>query len=300
MRRFRQNRRSSGKYADVLAQYGRAGFGVPSKAPEVGSFPLYPIGRARYALAIVSSGQYDHGAKRRVREQVVRRALKAHPSLRRQWRDSRPNLKNPESTMFSFLTKRRRNPMNSRIVKSGREYRIYMDGEYTGKYAFSEAKAMKIARRMIQRAGGQGGGRRVTPERAASKRTAPARAAPMRALRPRTPVGEHEAAARKFARAVFDGAPRLHDAVDLTARDYQDWPGRIDIPDSIVIGRQFTREDGSFYNVWVVVPEGEHIAFVYTDAFGPPIRQVYQFEGRHVIMDEVTRKPATGILSTIR
>jgi hypothetical protein len=75
----RKNPRSPGKYADVQMRYGRAGFGLPEKAPHEGSFPLYPIKRARYALALVAAPAFDgHPAER---EQVIRAAVKAHPEL---------------------------------------------------------------------------------------------------------------------------------------------------------------------------------------------------------------------------
>lgn len=55
---LRKNPRTA-PYTDVLRLYGPAGFGVPQNAPNVGSFPLHPIGRARYALAIIASPTYD-------------------------------------------------------------------------------------------------------------------------------------------------------------------------------------------------------------------------------------------------
>jgi hypothetical protein len=68
-----------GKYKDVLEKYGKAGFGLPELAPKEGAFPLYPIRRARYALAIVASDVYDvHPDERR---RVIAAALHAHPSL---------------------------------------------------------------------------------------------------------------------------------------------------------------------------------------------------------------------------
>ncbi len=68
-----------GKYKDILEKYGPAGFGLPELAPKQGSFPLYPIRRARYALAIVASDVYD--AHPDERKRVIAAALKAHPSL---------------------------------------------------------------------------------------------------------------------------------------------------------------------------------------------------------------------------
>lgn len=76
--------RRTGKYEDVLEEYGKEGFGIPSKAPHVGSFPLYPIGRARYALVLIASPSYD--GKEAQREQIRKRALKAHPSLKSFWK----------------------------------------------------------------------------------------------------------------------------------------------------------------------------------------------------------------------
>ncbi len=72
-----------GKYSKVLRQYGKAGFGVPSKAPNVGSFPLYPLSRARYALTILASPNYD--SKTGLRARIAKRAIALHPSLRSYW-----------------------------------------------------------------------------------------------------------------------------------------------------------------------------------------------------------------------
>lgn len=73
-------KQNPGKYADVMKHYGRAGFGIPRNAPNEGSFPLYPIKRARYALAVVASPAFD--AHTDTREQVIRAAVKAHPELK--------------------------------------------------------------------------------------------------------------------------------------------------------------------------------------------------------------------------
>lgn len=73
----------SGKYSSVLRRHGKEGFGWPAKAPHVGSFPLYPKERAQFALTIVTSPRYDSEPK--VRAQIARRALKAHPSLKPFW-----------------------------------------------------------------------------------------------------------------------------------------------------------------------------------------------------------------------
>lgn len=72
-----------GKYSAVLRSHGKRGFGVPSKAPNVGSFPLYPMGRAKYALTILASPNYD--SKKKLRAQIAKRAISAHPSLRSYW-----------------------------------------------------------------------------------------------------------------------------------------------------------------------------------------------------------------------
>ncbi|MCH9834765.1 hypothetical protein K0U83_03850 [bacterium] len=71
------------KYRAVLKRYGRSGFGVPAKAPNVGSFPLYPIGRAQYALVLIAAPSYDK--KKTQRAQIAKRALAAHPSLKSFW-----------------------------------------------------------------------------------------------------------------------------------------------------------------------------------------------------------------------
>jgi hypothetical protein len=75
-------RNPSGKYADVMKHYGRAGFGLPEKAPNEGSFPLYPVKRARYALAIVAAPAFDRHPEER--ERVIRAAVKAHPELKKE------------------------------------------------------------------------------------------------------------------------------------------------------------------------------------------------------------------------
>lgn len=76
----RRAKPNPGEYADVLRQHGRAGFGIPRNAPNEGSFPLYPIKRARYALAVVASPSFDSHPD--TREQVIRAAVKAHPELK--------------------------------------------------------------------------------------------------------------------------------------------------------------------------------------------------------------------------
>ena len=78
-----RNPSRDGKYRAVLKRYGRSGFGVPAKAPNVGSFPLYPIGRAQYALVLIAAPSYDK--KKTQRAQIAKRALAAHPSLKSFW-----------------------------------------------------------------------------------------------------------------------------------------------------------------------------------------------------------------------
>jgi hypothetical protein len=75
------NPRGAGKdYSDVLRKHGRAGFGIPEKAPHAGSFPLYPVKRARYAIAIVAAPAYDGHPEER--ERILRAAVEAHPELK--------------------------------------------------------------------------------------------------------------------------------------------------------------------------------------------------------------------------
>jgi hypothetical protein len=79
--RSRKNPRGAGKdYSDVLRKHGRAGFGIPEKAPHAGSFPLYPVKRARYAIAIVAAPAYDGHPEER--ERILRAAVEAHPELK--------------------------------------------------------------------------------------------------------------------------------------------------------------------------------------------------------------------------
>lgn len=81
VRRNNPHRGQGAKYADVLREYGPRGFAIPQKAPYVGSFPLYPISRARFALAVVASPVYDDHPE--VREQVRRSVRREHPGLLR-------------------------------------------------------------------------------------------------------------------------------------------------------------------------------------------------------------------------
>lgn len=73
-----------GKYSDVLSMYGPDGFGIPEKAPFVGSFPVYPISRARYALTLIGSPSYDGKPEERAR--IAEAVLRAHPELEGQYR----------------------------------------------------------------------------------------------------------------------------------------------------------------------------------------------------------------------
>jgi hypothetical protein len=89
---------AKGKYADVLEYHGKKGFGVPSKAPGVGSFPLYPIQRARYALAVVAAPTYD--SKPAIREKVIEAALKAWPILHSEAKHVRETVRKREQARF--------------------------------------------------------------------------------------------------------------------------------------------------------------------------------------------------------
>lgn len=73
-----------GPYSDVLEDYGPEGFGIPEKAPFVGSFPVYPISRARYALTLIGSPSYDGKPEERAR--IAEAVLRAHPELEGQYR----------------------------------------------------------------------------------------------------------------------------------------------------------------------------------------------------------------------
>lgn len=80
-----------GKYADVWAKYGQKGFGIPTMAPHVGSYPLYPIGRAQFALVLIAGPAYDK--KKGERAQIAKRALAAHPSLKSFWAERKKTIK---------------------------------------------------------------------------------------------------------------------------------------------------------------------------------------------------------------
>ena len=75
--------RRSGKYSAVWNKYGQKGFGIPTMAPKVGSYPLYPINRAQFALVLIAGPAYDK--KKGERTQIAKRALAAHPSLKSFW-----------------------------------------------------------------------------------------------------------------------------------------------------------------------------------------------------------------------
>ena len=82
-RTWRLFRNPEGPYSDVLDRYGPDGFGIPEKAPFVGSFPLYPISRARYALAIIGSPFWDERPEER--DQIAKAVLRAWPELEGQY-----------------------------------------------------------------------------------------------------------------------------------------------------------------------------------------------------------------------
>jgi len=77
--------RRSGKYAAIWNKYGQKGFGMPTMAPKVGSYPLYPIKRAQFALVLITSPSFDK--KKGQRAQIAQRALAAHPSLKSFWKE---------------------------------------------------------------------------------------------------------------------------------------------------------------------------------------------------------------------
>jgi hypothetical protein len=106
-----------GRYSAVLRRHGKQGFGIPEKAPDVGSFPLYPVKRARFALTIISSGGWD--AKKKLRAQISKRAVAAHPSLRSYWNQLRretiePRMDGSTSTRSKAAANPRRNTMARR------------------------------------------------------------------------------------------------------------------------------------------------------------------------------------------
>ena len=105
-----------GKYSNVLRRYGKAGFGVPSKAPHTGSFPLYPVNRAQYALTIIASPVYD--TKRRLRAQVAKRAIEAHPDLDSYWNQLQEDTIKPRMRRG---TKKAANPRRGSMPRNPRK-----------------------------------------------------------------------------------------------------------------------------------------------------------------------------------
>ena len=126
-----------GKYSNVLRRYGKAGFGVPSKAPHTGSFPLYPVNRARYALTIIASPVYD--TKRRLRAQVAKRAIEAHPELDSYWNDLQKDTIKPRMRRGTKKAAnprrgsmpRKKNPLGRR-PRAGRKATIVRVAKTTG------------------------------------------------------------------------------------------------------------------------------------------------------------------------
>ena len=119
-----RNPKRTGKYAAIWSKYGQEGFGIPTMAPRVGSYPLYPISRAKYALVLISSPVYDK--KKGERAQIAERALAAHPSLESFWKNrrgvinTRMGVVEPDWTTFK-LTKVFGKPVNSRTNPSGQK-----------------------------------------------------------------------------------------------------------------------------------------------------------------------------------
>lgn len=126
-----------GKYSNVLRRYGKAGFGVPSKAPHTGSFPLYPVNRAQYALTIIASPVYD--TKRRLRAQVAKRAIEAHPELDSYWNDLQKDTIKPRMRRGTKKAAnprrgsmpRKKNPLGRR-PRAGRKATIVRVAKTTG------------------------------------------------------------------------------------------------------------------------------------------------------------------------
>ena len=100
-----------GKYSAVLRRHGKRGFGVPSKAPDVGSFPLYPMNRARYALTIIASPNYD--SKMKLRASIAKRALAAHPSLKSYWNQLNRETIKPRLSKSTSMRRKAANPRRS-------------------------------------------------------------------------------------------------------------------------------------------------------------------------------------------
>ena len=104
-----------GKYSAVLRRHGKRGFGVPSKAPDVGSFPLYPMNRARYALTIIASPNYD--SKMKLRASIAKRALAAHPSLKSYWNQLNRETIKPRLSKSTSMRRKAANPRRKNMAR---------------------------------------------------------------------------------------------------------------------------------------------------------------------------------------
>lgn len=169
--------RRSGKYASVWNQYGQKGFGIPTMAPNVGSYPLYPIGRARYALVLIASPSYDK--KKGQRDQIAKRALAAHPSLKSFWAERKKtinarmsgrgsarmaaNPNNPRATVYHieprpniFNPVYRAEELGETLIEEGLATRVSAEvsEERAGKYRFKTVKMTVYGPR-------RGAGRRI-------------------------------------------------------------------------------------------------------------------------------------------
>jgi hypothetical protein len=113
-----------GKYNAVLRRHGKSGFGVPTKAPDVGSFPLYPLNRARYALTILASPTYD--SKTSLRARIAKRAIAAHPNLRSYWSQLNRETIKPRLSRSTRPTRRKAaNPRRNSMARSSQfKYRV--------------------------------------------------------------------------------------------------------------------------------------------------------------------------------
>jgi hypothetical protein len=111
-----------GKYSAVLKRHGNRGFGVPSKAPEVGSFPLYPLNRARFALTIISSGDWD--SKKTLRAQIAQRALAAHPSLKSYWSQLKRETIASRTGRSTSTRRKAANPRRNTMGPTNFKYRV--------------------------------------------------------------------------------------------------------------------------------------------------------------------------------
>jgi hypothetical protein len=111
-----------GKYSAVLRRHGKRGFGVPSKAPDVGSFPLYPMNRARYALTIIASPNYD--SKMKLRASIAKRALAAHPSLKSYWNQLNRETIKPRLSKSTSTRRKAANPRRNIMGPTNFKYRV--------------------------------------------------------------------------------------------------------------------------------------------------------------------------------